>query len=111
MEDENPLPCRLDLSVTCEESLEEDGTYQDEEDDTPLTRILKLARRLVAVGQGVIVAPPDEGDPSAPVVELKRQLEDEIAVEDPYCGEVVVRHLTKPFILPDEADEAASWAL
>ena len=75
------------------------------------TRILKLARRLVAVGQGVIVAPPDEGDPSAPVVELKRQLEDEIAVEDPYCGEVVVRHLTKPFILPDEADEAASWAL
>ena len=38
MEDENSLPCRLDLSVTCEESLEEGGTDQDEEDDTPLTR-------------------------------------------------------------------------
>ena len=70
-------------------------------------QIMKLARQLAAAGEVDTLS----GGASASVMELRRQLEAEIAVEDPFCGEVVVRHLMKPFILPEEADEAASWAL
>ncbi|KAL4539605.1 hypothetical protein Ndes2437B_g02032 [Nannochloris sp. 'desiccata'] len=75
-------------------------------------RIEKLAKRLAAVPEGATTAPAiGPNDAAVPVAELRRQLEDEIAVEDPFCGEIVVRHLTKPFILPEEAEEAASWAV
>jgi vacuolar protein sorting-associated protein 18 len=75
-------------------------------------RIEKLAKRLAAIAEGASTAPAlGPKDPAVSVAELQRQLEDEIAVEDPFCGEIVVRHLTKPFILPEEAAEAASWTV
>jgi hypothetical protein len=75
-------------------------------------RIEKLAKRLATVPEGATTAPAlGPNDPAVAVAELRRQLEDEVAVEDPFCGEIVVRHLTKPFILPGEAEEAASWAV
>jgi hypothetical protein len=44
------------------------------------------------------------------VAELRRQLEDEVAVEDPYEGELVARHLSRPYVAPHE-QEADGWAL
>lgn len=42
---------------------------------------------------------------------LRRQLEAEVAAEDPYGGEIVARNIRKPFVLPDEMALAESWAV
>ncbi len=54
-----------------------------------------------------------EGDGSSPasVLSLRKQLEAEVAGEDPFCGELVARNITKPFVLPSEAALADSWAV
>ena len=74
-------------------------------------RIARLAARLAGVSEHGATVPADGTDPAISTSDLKRQLEDEVAVEDPFCGEIVVRHLTQPIILPEEATEAASWAV
>ena len=74
-------------------------------------RILRLAARLASVPEGGATAPASDGEPAAPVVDLRRQLEDEVGVDDPFCGEIVARLISKPLVLPEEADAAASWAL
>lgn len=74
-------------------------------------RIVRLAGRLAGLAEGASLAPAVGSEPAVAVVELRRQLEDEVAVDDPYCGEIVARHVTKPLILPEEAEAAASWAL
>jgi hypothetical protein len=74
-------------------------------------RVRRLAARLAAAGEGAAAAAAAEGEPAAAVAALREQLEEEVAVEDPYCGELVVRHIRKPFILPEEAAAAASWAM
>ncbi len=48
---------------------------------------------------------------SGGVEEALRLLEAEIAGEDPFCGEIVVRNIAKSFILPDERDLLHSWEL
>lgn len=50
-------------------------------------------------------------EPAANAADLRHALEQEIALEDPYCGEIAVRNISKPFILPDEAAEISSWQL
>lgn len=47
----------------------------------------------------------------AKVADLRQALEQEIALEDPYCGEIAVRNITKPFVQPDEISEISSWEL
>ena len=55
---------------------------------------------------------PAAGDASAASVpQIQAQLEAEIAGEDPFSGEIVVRHLDLPFVMPDEQDEVASWSI
>lgn len=40
------------------------------------------------------------------------QLDDLVGAEDPFCGEGVVRQLTRPFVdLPMESAELQSWAI
>ena len=48
--------------------------------------------------------------PACPPVR-RHQLEQEVAVEDPFCGEIVARHVSKPFILPEESAAIESWAV
>ena len=52
-------------------------------------------------------------DGSSVAVEAAAQrLDDLIGAEDPFCGEGVVRQLTRPFVdLPTEAAELQSWAI
>ncbi|KAK9133746.1 hypothetical protein Scep_013274 [Stephania cephalantha] len=42
---------------------------------------------------------------------LRSQLDDAIAGECPYCGELIIREISLPFVLPEEADYAASWEI
>jgi len=74
-------------------------------------RIRALARRLAEVAEGESFASAVGDEPAVSVVDLRRQLEDEIAVDDPYCGEIVARHITMPLLPDDAAEMAASWAL
>ena len=50
-------------------------------------------------------------EPATTVSDLRHTLEQEIALEDPYCGEIAVRMITKPFVHPDEVLETSSWDL
>lgn len=63
----------------------------------------------VAEGSGQAGAHGNE--PPAKVADLRHSLEQEIALEDPYCGEIVVRNISKLFVRPDEVLEVASWEL
>ena len=49
--------------------------------------------------------------PAEKVSRLQASLEGEIANEDPFSGELVVRHLGHPFVMADELDEVSSWAI
>lgn len=70
-------------------------------------RIQMLAERLAALPEGTTSAPA-AGDAPAELVEaLRQQLEEEVAIEDPYCGEMVARHISRPFVSTDED----GWAL
>lgn len=73
-------------------------------------RIQALAARLAGLPEGAAAAPAAGDAPAASVEELRAALEEEVAVEDPYCGELVARHLTRPFVSPQE-EAADGWAL
>ena len=63
------------------------------------------------VPEGSSLAAAHGGEPAAKVAELRQLLEQQIALEDPFSGEIAVRSISKPFILADEALEVASWEL
>ncbi|KAL5730676.1 Vacuolar protein sorting-associated protein 18 like protein [Ranunculus cassubicifolius] len=46
-----------------------------------------------------------------PVDKLRSQLDDAVASECPYCGDLMIREISIPFILPSEAEYAASWEI
>lgn len=46
-----------------------------------------------------------------PLEKIRSQLDDAIASECPFCGELMIREISFPFILPEEADEVASWEI
>ncbi|KAI7981450.1 Vacuolar sorting protein 18 [Camellia lanceoleosa] len=46
-----------------------------------------------------------------PTDKIRSQLEDAIACECPFCGDLMIQEISLPFILPGEAYEAASWEI
>jgi hypothetical protein len=52
----------------------------------------------------------NDGGPAS-VQQLRRQLEAEVAAEDPYSGEIVARNINQPFVLPSETALAESWVV
>ncbi|KAF4382554.1 hypothetical protein F8388_015382 [Cannabis sativa] len=46
-----------------------------------------------------------------PVDKLRSQLDDAIASECPFCGELMIREISLPFILPEEAYQVTSWEI
>ena len=63
------------------------------------------------VAEGGGQAGAQSHEPPAKVADLRQALEQEIALEDPYCGEIAVRNISKPFVHPDEVTEISSWEL
>ncbi|KAI4322619.1 hypothetical protein L6164_022296 [Bauhinia variegata] len=46
-----------------------------------------------------------------PYDKLRSQLDDAIASECPFCGDLMIREISSPFILPHEALHVASWEI
>ncbi|CAH9073769.1 unnamed protein product [Cuscuta epithymum] len=47
-----------------------------------------------------------------PIEKIRSQLDDAIASECPYCGDLMIREISLPFILlPDEMQEVTSWEI
>ncbi|KAM7275887.1 hypothetical protein ACFE04_017753 [Oxalis oulophora] len=45
------------------------------------------------------------------VDKLRSQLDDAIASECPFCGDLMIREISLPFILPEEARQVSSWEI
>ncbi|XP_024020984.1 vacuolar protein sorting-associated protein 18 homolog [Morus notabilis] len=48
---------------------------------------------------------------TTPIDKLRSQLDDAIASECPFCGELMIREISLPFILPEEARQIHSWEI
>ncbi|PSR95312.1 Vacuolar protein sorting-associated protein [Actinidia chinensis var. chinensis] len=46
-----------------------------------------------------------------PTDKIRSQLDDAIASECPFCGDLMIREISLPFVLPEEEHEAASWEI
>ncbi|XP_038693939.1 vacuolar sorting protein 18 [Tripterygium wilfordii] len=46
-----------------------------------------------------------------PADKLRSQLDDAIASECPFCGELMIHEISLPFILPEEAPQVTSWEI
>ncbi|KAA8528729.1 hypothetical protein F0562_036084 [Nyssa sinensis] len=46
-----------------------------------------------------------------PVDKIRSQLDDAIASECPFCGDLMIREISLPFILPEEAHQVTSWEI
>ncbi|XP_057954513.1 vacuolar sorting protein 18 [Malania oleifera] len=44
-----------------------------------------------------------------PLDKIRSQLDDAIAGECPFCGDLMIREISLPFILPEEAHQVTSW--
>jgi hypothetical protein len=43
--------------------------------------------------------------------QLRSQLDDAIANECPFCGDLMIREISLPFILLEEAQQVTSWEI
>ncbi|XWS63361.1 hypothetical protein CRYUN_Cryun06bG0089700 [Craigia yunnanensis] len=46
-----------------------------------------------------------------PADKLRSQLDDALASECPFCGDLMIREISLPFILPEEAQQVTSWEI
>ncbi len=70
-----------------------------------------MLKFMMQVSSGSTQAAADGTEPAATLDDLRHTLEQEIALEDPYCGEIAVRNISKSFVNPDEVLEISSWEL
>uniref|UniRef100_A0A1D1YN30 Vacuolar protein sorting-associated protein 18 n=1 Tax=Anthurium amnicola TaxID=1678845 RepID=A0A1D1YN30_9ARAE len=78
--------------------------------------ILDLQKQLSLLGGNSRIdqnGSADEGSITSmtPTEKLRSQLDDAIASECPFCGDLMIREISLPFILPEEAEYAASWEI
>ncbi|KAM3376080.1 hypothetical protein P3S68_014794 [Capsicum galapagoense] len=46
-----------------------------------------------------------------PMHKIRSQLDDAVANDCPFCGELMIREISLPFILPETAEESESWEI
>eukprot|EP00250_Pteridium_aquilinum_P006787 c16631_g1_i1 orf=516-3560(-) len=89
-------------------------------DKNEMERIMDMQRKLavlVSSGSTANASTNENGDISldatntSPVDQLRVQLDDAIAGECPYCGELMISEISRPFISPEETDEVISWEI
>ncbi|KAL4292984.1 hypothetical protein AHAS_Ahas18G0082700 [Arachis hypogaea] len=78
--------------------------------------ILDLQKQLTLIGSearresnGTLSSSEDSIPSMTTVDKLRAQLDDAIASECPFCGELMIREISLPFILPEEDHHVASW--
>ncbi|CAI9105315.1 OLC1v1004212C1 [Oldenlandia corymbosa var. corymbosa] len=65
--------------------------------------ILDLQKQLTQLGS--------EPTKNLMLEKIRSQLDDAIAAECPYCGDLMIDEISKPFIRPDQFDELNSWQI
>lgn len=78
--------------------------------------ILDLQKQLSLLGGKVTQDPSARGNDATltsatPEDKLRSQLDDAIASECPFCGDLMIREISLPFIRPEEAERTASWEI
>ncbi|KAG8642377.1 vacuolar sorting protein 18 [Manihot esculenta] len=84
--------------------------------ETQAEYILDLHKQLTLLGDGSrkdlngSIA-EDSISSTTPADKLRSQLDDAIASECPFCGELMINEISLPFILPEESQEVSSWEI
>eukprot|EP00268_Persea_americana_P048110 TRINITY_DN5052_c0_g1_i1.p1 TRINITY_DN5052_c0_g1~~TRINITY_DN5052_c0_g1_i1.p1 ORF type:complete len:993 (-),score=212.87 TRINITY_DN5052_c0_g1_i1:220-3198(-) len=78
--------------------------------------ILDLQKQLSLLGTGATrdstaVTEDDSVTSMTHVDKIRSLLDDAIASECPFCGDLMIREISLPFVLPEEAQHAASWEI
>ncbi|KAH9792784.1 vacuolar sorting protein 18 [Citrus sinensis] len=78
--------------------------------------ILDLQKQLTLLGSEARkdangVTTEDSITSMTPTDKLRSQLDDAIASECPFCGDLMIREISLPFIAPEEAHQFASWEI
>ncbi|CAA7394664.1 unnamed protein product [Spirodela intermedia] len=78
--------------------------------------ILELQKQLSLISGSSRVEPSgltEDGSIAGvtPTDKLRSQLDDAIASECPFCGDLMIREISLPFVLHEEAEYAASWEI
>ncbi|KAJ6433376.1 hypothetical protein OIU84_017132 [Salix udensis] len=84
--------------------------------ETQAVTILDLQKQLTLLGDGARKdmnggIAEDSITSMTPVDKLRSQLDDAIASECPFCGELMIRQISLPFILSEEALQVNSWEI
>ncbi|XP_050205186.1 vacuolar sorting protein 18 [Mercurialis annua] len=83
--------------------------------ETQAEHILDLQKQLTLLGEGAGISKSGINEESiastTPVDKLRAQLDDAIASECPFCGELMINEISLPFILPEEAHQVSSWEI
>eukprot|EP00884_Botryococcus_braunii_P001644 jgi/Botrbrau1/11480/Bobra.0360s0007.1 len=75
----------------------------------PAPQAARINSLLLQLSQGAHEGTKGSGGGSSSRAQLLASLEEEIGVEDPYCGESVIRQIHSPFIEASEQDAIRSW--
>nr|XP_025614423.1 vacuolar sorting protein 18 isoform X2 [Arachis hypogaea] len=91
-------------------------TVIDRDEECGAEYILDLQKQLTLIGSearresnGTLSSSEDSIPSMTTVDKLRAQLDDAIASECPFCGELMIREISLPFILPEEDHHVASW--
>ncbi|ESR60626.1 vacuolar sorting protein 18 [Citrus sinensis] len=84
--------------------------------ETQAEYILDLQKQLTLLGSEARkdangVTTEDSITSMTPTDKLRSQLDDAIASECPFCGDLMIREISLPFIAPEEAHQFASWEI
>ncbi|XP_031249289.1 vacuolar sorting protein 18 isoform X2 [Pistacia vera] len=84
--------------------------------ETQAEYILDLQKQLTLLGcesrkdsNGVLT--DDSITSMPPTDKLRSQLDDAVASECPFCGDLMIREISLPFIAPEEAHQVSSWEI
>lgn len=66
---------------------------------------------LAMQGRQVAQSSDRDSEPLLSKEEIRSSLHNELSQEDPYNGEMVIKNIDKPFILPEEGGIIESWQI
>ncbi|PIA37300.1 hypothetical protein AQUCO_03000118v1 [Aquilegia coerulea] len=83
-------------------------------DQTQAEYILDLQKQLTLLGNEMrdsngTITEEESITSMTPADKLRLQLDDAIASECPFCGDLMIREISLPFVLPAEAEYASTW--
>lgn len=104
------FPCEHSFHAQC--LLAHVTKYKSREEKDQISELQRKLTALVSgTSNGYADISPDDPTNASPLDQLREQLDVAIAGECPYCGELMISEILRPFIAPDEKDEIFSWEI